>query len=77
MAHEIKTDSLDLDLLDELWAAEDAGDDERAFELRKKFKFTASSLMAVKETRGADWIRKNQLDTSKADEKYGEGWLDR
>jgi len=37
----------------------------------------AHSLMRLKESRGAQFIRDFGFNTSKADEKYGPGWLDK
>ena len=67
----------ELELYDQLWAAEADGNDELAFNIRKKIKFSAASLMAAKKTHGADWVRTQQFDTTKADEKYGPDWLER
>ena len=41
-----------------------------------KTQVTAETLAMFKETRGADWIREQGFDTTRADERYGAGWLD-
>lgn len=64
-------------ILEQVWAAEERGDKETARELRKQLVIPAETLMALKKTAGADWIRKRGLRTETADEKYGPGWLDR
>ena len=52
-------------------------DEEKIAEYRKKVKYEASSLMAMKKTFGADHVRKHGYNTEKADAVYGPGWLDR
>ena len=60
------------------WAdAWDRGDREEFKRLTRKFKFRAESLMATKKFFGADYIRKEGLNTENADIKYGPGWLDK
>ena len=57
--------------------AEDRGDKAESDRLFSALEIPAHTLMAIKETRGADWIRSRKLNTRLADEKYGPGWLDR
>ena len=57
--------------------AEDRGDQAESDRLFSALDIPAHALMAIKETRGADWIRSRNLRTHLADEKYGPGWLDR
>ena len=58
--------------------AEDRGDMAEADRLLSKVEGPAHTLMAIKEAPGgADWIRRMNLNTRLADEKYGPGWLDR
>ena len=44
---------------------------------RRLIKLTPGSLMAMKITCGADFIRENGYNTEYADAEYGPGWLDR
>ena len=64
-------------LVDEYLEALDRNDREAIAEYRKKVKYEASSLMAMKRTFGADYVRKHGYNTEKADAVYGPGWLDR
>ena len=58
-----------------MWEAEDRGDQAEADRLFSDLDIPAHTLMAIKETRGADWIRSRNLRTHLADEKYGrDGW---
>ena len=57
--------------------AMDSGDRKEIKRFVRKMKFPACSLMATKKLFGADYIRKEGLNTEKADAKYGPGWLDR
>ena len=41
-----------------------------------KIKFASHVLMAIKRTEGADYIRRMNIDTSRADKVYGPDWLD-
>ena len=57
--------------------AEDRGDMAEADRLLSKVEGPAHTLMAIKNAPGgADWIRRMNLNTRLADEKYGPGWLD-
>ena len=56
--------------------AMDHGGLEEAKPFIRKIKFPACSLMATKKLFGADYIRKEGLNTEEADAKYGPGWLD-
>ena len=61
-----------------MWEAEDRGDQAEADRLFSALDIPAHTLMALKNMPGgADWIRKHNLRTHLADEKYGPGWLDR
>lgn len=77
LSHEELSEEKFIELMDALDAADEAGDEERACEIRKQIPFAAPALMAAKKSMGADWIRKRCYNTTLADEKYGEGWLDR
>ena len=57
--------------------AYERGDKAESDRLFSALEIPAHALMAIKETRGADWIRSHNLNTRLADEKYGLGWLDR
>ena len=57
--------------------ADDRGDKAEADRLFSELEIPAHTLMAIKNVRGADWIRSRNLNTRLADEKYGPGWLDR
>ena len=52
------------------------GDEERAAHIFSKLPLAPESLMAAKQTMGADWIKQRNLNTIRADEKYGPQWLD-
>ena len=54
-----------------------SGDFEAMAEATSKLSFDAEYLQSVKETRGADFIRRWRLDISAAEDAYGKGWLDR
>ena len=56
--------------------AKHRGDKAEADRLFSELDIPAHALMAIKKTRGADWIRSRNLRTHLADEKYGLGWLD-
>ena len=58
--------------------AEDRGDRAEADRLLSALEGPAHTLMAIKNSPGgADWIRRMNLNTRLADEKYGPDWLDR
>ena len=58
--------------------AEDRGDMAEADRCCRKWKAPPIHSWAIKEAPGgADWIRRMNLNTRLADEKYGPGWLDR
>ena len=58
--------------------AEDRGDQAEADRLFSKLEVPAHTLMATKNSfpDGADMIRRMNMNTRLADEKYGPGWLD-
>ena len=58
------------------WEAEDRGDQAEADRLLSALEAPAHTLMAIKRTFGADWVRAMNLNTRLADEKYGPDWLD-
>ena len=64
-------------ILVDMLEAKRRGDKAEADRLFSELAIPAHALMAIKETRGADWIRSRNLRTHLADEKYGPGWLDR
>ena len=57
--------------------AMDRGDFEAVAKYDRLIKFDPISLMVIKKTCGADYIRECGFDTEYADAKYGTGWLDR
>ena len=60
-----------------MWEAEDRGDQAEADRLLSALEGPAHTLMAIKNSPGgADWIRRMNLNTRLADEKYGPDWLD-
>ena len=61
-----------------MWEAEDRGDQAEADRLLSKLEAPAHTLMAIKNSfpDGVDMIRRMNLNTRLADEKYGPGWLD-
>ena len=64
-------------VLEAIHEAQDRGDRAGELALNKKLLVPAESLMAAKRSMGADWVRERGYNTRLADEKYGEGWLDR
>ena len=48
-----------------------------AVEELRKIQLAAPTLAFFKDSYGADWIRKHNFDTTRADEEYGQNWLDR
>ena len=64
-------------VLEAIHEAEDRGVRAAVLALYKQLIVPAEALMVAKECHGADWIRERGYDTRQADEKYGEGWLDR
>ena len=54
----------------------ESGDFEGAMKVLSTIQLTAGNLAFFKETHGADFIRKYNFDTTRADEEYGQGWLD-
>ena len=57
--------------------AEDSGDEELAKELFAKIPFDIKTLQSMKRLHGAEWLRKNKINTSRADKHLGSDWLDR
>ena len=57
--------------------AEDSGDEELAAKLFAQIPFDVKTLQAMKRIEGADWIRENKINTSRADKHLGSDWLDR
>ena len=66
-------------ILVEMWEAEDRGDMAEADRLFSTLECPAHTLMAIKNSYpgGKDFIRRKNLNTRLADEKYGLDWLDR
>jgi hypothetical protein len=60
----------------ESMAAYNAGDEAAAGAWILKTELPAYRLMAIKKSRGADYIRERGYLTRKADEAYGPDWLD-
>lgn len=64
-------------LLQQLGEAEARGDEAEADAIRRQIIYPAETLLAIKESRGADWLRSRGWRLDEADRKYGKGWLDR
>lgn len=64
-------------VLPKLLDARKRGDEEEENRLMREMIYPAESLLGMKESLGADWIREMGLRTDEADRKYGKGWLDR
>lgn len=59
-------------------AAGIAGDEDTAWAWLRLVEFSASTLQTMKaRTGGADLIRRERLNTKKAEEAFGPDWLDR
>lgn len=58
-------------------AADEAGDEEAAWEWLKLAELPAHALLAAKRANGSDWIRAHGLKTDAAEKAYGKDWLDR
>ena len=63
--------------LDIYGKAEDSGDEELAEKLFAKIPFDVETLQSMKRLEGADWIRENGINTSRADKHLGSDWLDK
>ena len=63
------------DLLNARLVASRAGARELARKIFSKMPLAPESLQAAKKTMGAEWIKQRNLNTSRADEKYGTQWL--
>ena len=59
-----------------MWEAEDRGDMEEYYRLLSEVDVPAHTLMALKRTGNADWIRERNLRTTLADKKYGPDWME-
>ena len=57
--------------------AEDSGDEELAEKLFAQIPFDVETLQSMKRLEGADWIRENKINTSRADKHLGSDWLDK
>jgi hypothetical protein len=57
-------------------AADRAKDGETAWEWLRFIPCPAHTAMALKKTRGAEYVRMRKLDLSAANARYGPGWLD-
>ena len=57
--------------------AEDSGDEELAEKLFAQIPFDVETLQSMKRLHGADWLRENKINTSRADKHLGSDWLDR
>lgn len=64
-------------ILPQVLEAEARGDKALARELRKKMVIPAESLLMARDVMGAEWIRAEGLNTSEAERKWGENWMDR
>ena len=54
----------------------ESGDFEGAIKILSTIQLTAGNLSFFKDTYGANFIRKHNFDTTRADEEYGQNWLD-
>ena len=61
----------------EAWKAHEVKDDETVWQWFSLMVAPAHALKTLKRQRGADFIRELGFDTSKADEAYGPGWLEK
>ena len=57
--------------------AEDSGDEELAEKLFAQIPFDVDTLQSMKRLHGADWLRENGINTSRADKHLGSDWLDK
>jgi hypothetical protein len=64
-------------LLAESAAADEAGDEEAAWEWLRLAELPAHALLALKRSEGAAYIRQKGLRTESAEMAYGKDWLDR
>lgn len=64
-------------LLKKLADAEARADEAAEDEIWRQIVIPAESLLATKLSFGADWIRREGLNTSEAERKWGKDWLDR
>src|SRR3546814_16066750 len=64
-------------LLQQLGEAEARGDEAAVDAIRRQLIYPAETLLALKETRGADWLRRKGWRLDETDRKYGKAWLDR
>jgi len=65
------------EIISELIAANKAGDEEMASELRKRLVMPAVTLLVTLECAGAQWIIDEGWDTSEAERVFGPNWLER
>jgi hypothetical protein len=72
----LREGGMNLVYLAESQDAGDAGDEETAWAWLSLADLPAHTLMACKETLGADFLRKIGMKTDSADAAYGPGWLD-
>lgn len=63
------------ELLDLLNDAEERGDDKLVKELRGKMIWPAETLLATRDSRGADWLLEMGYNLVEAERKYGKDWL--
>ena len=58
--------------------AKHEGNEELAHEIMQTIEYHAPhTLMAIKQTAGAEYVRNMGLNLKSAEEKYGKDWLDR
>lgn len=74
---ELKLFESNAENLDRYFEAADRGDEAAELYYFKQLIIPADALLAVKETRGADWIRRQGIRTDDADRMFGPDWLDR
>jgi hypothetical protein len=62
--------------LEESRAADNAGDNDTAWEWLRFADIPAHSLLTLKHTFGAAWVRKRGLNLAPAESIYGSNWLE-
>lgn len=72
----IKRDEIESPIHDRFIEAIKSGDIEERRRCAAQIEWSPSGLMAIKRSLGADFIRREQLCTRRADAAFGQGWLD-
>ena len=66
-----------LDILEQVLAAEETGNEAEADRLIRLIPLAAHLAKAFKESFGKDYVLKSGYDLSEAEATYGHGWLER